>query len=398
VDALAFARTQDVPLAVRSGGHSVTGSSTNDGGVVINLAKLNDVEVLDPATGLIRVGPGARWGQVAEALLPHGLAISSGDYGGVAVGGLATAGGIGFLSRKYGLTIDHLVGAEVVLADGRVVRADLESHPELFWALRGAGGNFGIVTSFELEASPVRDVVYARMVYEAGDLAGLLERWGAVVENAPRELTSFLYAAAQGGRVPYAQIVAVHAGGADNDAVAALTPLLDVAPVADQQALRVPYAGIVAAEDDPYYGGSTARPLVGSGLANHLSAELAKRIAAGLQTGASRWMSIRAVGGAVNDVDPMATAYPHRHQNFSVSDFGSRQDEFRAHWDALREHMDGLYINFESDTRPQRLHDAYPGETLNRLRQIKAEYDPDNVFNQNFPIRPAASEDEAGAA
>ena len=122
----------------------------------------------------VRVGPGASWGHVAESLAPSGLAMSSGDYGDVGVGGLATAGGIGFLARKFGLTIDHVTAAELVLADGRIVRADASQNPDLLWALRGAGGNFGIVTAFELDAYPVSDVVFAQMLYDATDAAGLV--------------------------------------------------------------------------------------------------------------------------------------------------------------------------------------------------------------------------------
>ncbi len=184
--ALEFARAQDVPLAIRSGGHGISGRSTNDGGIVIDLGALNAVEVLDPETGRVRLGPGARWGNVAQALAPHGLGMSSGDYGDVGVGGLATAGGVGFLVRRHGLTIDHVVAAELVLADGTFARAD----DDLLWAVRGAGANFGIVTAFELEAYPVGDVVFSTMAFEAD--AALLERWGEVVEAAPRELTSFL--------------------------------------------------------------------------------------------------------------------------------------------------------------------------------------------------------------
>jgi FAD/FMN-containing dehydrogenase len=369
-----------VPFAIRSGGHSLTGASTNDGGLVINLARLNHVEILDAATGRIRVGPGARWSHVAEALLPHGLAISSGDYGGVGVGGLATAGGIGFLGRKYGLTIDHMIAADVVLGDGTLVRASTEEHPELFWALRGAGGNLGIVTSFELLARPVGDVVFLRLVYYAADLARLLERWGEVVQGAPRELTSFLYTA----RRPYAQIMAVFAES-DTDADDALAPLLDVAPVVDQQALRVPYARIMHADDAPYYGSADAM-LLSNGFASHLTAELSGEVADALRSGTSRWLAIRAVGGAVNDVDPSATAFAHRRQSFSISDIGSRETDYLRYWDRLRKHTSGLYINFESDPRPQRLHDAFPGATLQRLSRVKAAYDPDNVFNQAFPI------------
>src|SRR5690606_26139564 len=158
VDALAYARRHDVPLGVRSGGHGVSGRSTNDGGIVIDLGALNRIEVLDPATRRVRIGPGARWGEVAPALQPHGWAITSGDHGGVGVGGLATAGGIGFLSREHGLTIDHIRAVEVVLADGSVVRADEHHHPDLFWGVRGAGSALGIVTSFEFEADEVGEL------------------------------------------------------------------------------------------------------------------------------------------------------------------------------------------------------------------------------------------------
>jgi len=384
-EALAFARQQEVPLAIRSRGHGISGRSTNDGGIVIDLARMDSVEV----TGTqLRVGPGASWGHVAESLAPFGLAMSSGDFGDVGVGGLATAGGVGFLARKFGLTIDHVTAAELVLADGRIVRADAGENPDLLWALRGAGGNFGIVTAFELDAYPVSDVVFARMLYDASDTAALLERWGKLVEAAPRELTSFLYLfAGRRGSPPAAQAVTVWADGDTDAAVEALTPLLSVAPVLDQQAQLAPYPAIVAPHDAAHYGGQ-GDLLISNGLAVHLAAELNESIAAGLSSGAAPWIAIRAVGGAVNDVDPDATAYAHRHQNFNVSSVGGDPARFRAHWDGLREHLDGLYLSFETDQRPQRLHDAFPGDTLTRLRELKAAYDPENVFDQNFPLAP----------
>lgn len=384
-EALAFARQQDVPLAVRSGGHGISGRSTNDGGIVIDLAGLNSVDVSGTRA---RVGPGASWGHVAESLAPHGLAVSSGDFGDVGVGGLATAGGIGFLSRKFGLTIDHVTGAEVVLADGRIVRADTSENPDLFWALRGAGGNFGIVTAFELDAYPVGDVVFAQMLYDASDASALLERWGKLVEAAPRELTSFLYLfAGRRGSAPAAQAITVWAGDDTDAAVDALTPLLSVAPVRQQQAQLLPYPAIVAPSGAAHYGGQ-ADPLISNGLAVHLGPDLSEGIADGLRRGVTPWIAVRAAGGAVNDVDPGATAYPHRHQNFNVSSVGGNRDRFRGYWDELRDHLDGLYLSFETDQRPQRLHDAFPGDTLVRLRELKAAYDPENVFSQNFPITP----------
>jgi FAD/FMN-containing dehydrogenase len=395
-EALAFGQRQDVPLAIRSRGHGISGQSTNDGGIVIDLARLDSIEVTGSR---VRVGPGASWGHVAEALAPHGLAMSSGDFGDVGVGGLATTGGIGFLGRKFGLTIDHVTAAEVVLADGRIVRADAAENPDLFWALRGAGANFGIVTEFELAAYPVPAVVFAQMIYDATDATGLLERWGKLVESAPRELTSFLYLSpGQRGSGPVAQAMTAWAGDDTDAAVAALTPLLSVAPVLQQQAQVAPYAAIVPPHDGAHHG-SPAEPLFSNGLAVHLTSELSEGLAAGLSSGATFLTAIRAVGGAVNDVDPDATAYAHRHQNFNVSSVGADPGSFRQHWDALRPYLDGLYLSFETDQRPQRLHDAFPGPTLTRLRELKAIYDPGNIFNQNFPITPlhqAAASPSAG--
>jgi alkanesulfonate monooxygenase SsuD/methylene tetrahydromethanopterin reductase-like flavin-dependent oxidoreductase (luciferase family) len=385
VEALAFAREQDVPLAVRSGGHGVSGRSTNDGGVVIDLAKLSRVDVLDAASGRIRLEPGARWGHVANALRPRGLAMSSGDFGDVGVGGLATAGGIGFLARKHGLTIDHVVAAEIVLADGAAVRADAQENADLLWAIRGAGGNFGIITALELDAYPLDTVVFSTMIFDGTNAASLLEHWGAVVESSPRELTSFLYVFAQRDGTSVARAVNVYAGDDRAAALEALTPLTGIAPLLEQQAVLAPYAAIVAPLDAVHYGAG-GQPLVSNGFAVHLTPELSEELEMGMRTRVAPWLSIRAVGGAVNDVDAAATAFAHRHQNFSVASVGARAEPFLAHWDALRPHLDGLYLSFETDSRPERLHDAFPGVTLARLERLKAEYDPENVFDQNFPI------------
>ncbi|MGH3163397.1 MAG: LLM class flavin-dependent oxidoreductase, partial [Streptosporangiaceae bacterium] len=184
-EALVFARQQPVPLAVRSGGHGISGRSTNDGGIVIDLARLDRVEV----TGTrVRVGPGASWGHVAESLAPSGLAMSSGDYGDVGVGGLATAGGIGFLARKFGLTIDYVTAAELVLADGRIVRADASQNPDLLWALRGGGGNFGVVTSFEFQARDPGPIFGGTVHYPVTAVKQVLRRMADVAATAPDAL------------------------------------------------------------------------------------------------------------------------------------------------------------------------------------------------------------------
>jgi FAD/FMN-containing dehydrogenase len=385
--ALLYAREQDVPLAVRSGGHGISGRSTLDGGIIIDLGKLDGIRVDGTKATL---GPGARWGHVAQELGKHGLGMSSGDYGDVGVGGLATAGGVGFMSRKHGLTIDHVTGAQVVLADGRIVQAD----EDLLWAVRGAGANFGIVTAFELDAYPVGDVVFSTMAFDARDTARVLSRWGRVVEDAPRELTSFLNLVTQQGG-PVVQLYSVYAGEDTQAAVDALTPLLDIGPVLDQQAQLVPYPAIVAPRGGVHLGGSPTA--IRAGLLEHLYEPTAHAFEDFLATGESSWVQIRAVGGAVNDVPADATAYAHRTQNFSVSAVGrSSIERLSGAWDEhLYPHMHGLYLSFDTDPRPERLLDAFPEPTLTRLRALKAQYDPDNVFRQNFAIEPAGSRIDA---
>ncbi|GGO32466.1 LLM class flavin-dependent oxidoreductase [Micromonospora parathelypteridis] len=398
VDAVSYGRTQDVPLSVRSGGHGISGRSTNDGGVVIDMSRMNKVEVLDRATRRIRLEPGARWGHVAQALAPYGLAMSSGDYGDVGVGGLATTAGIGYLVRKYGLTIDHIVAAEIVTADGRLLRVDGEHHPDLFWAVRGAGGNFGVVTAIELEAYEVGNVVYAQLVADATDTAPLLQRWGQLVEEAPRELSSFLSLfPGRRGNPPTAHVTLVFAGDDIEAAQSALSPFLEIGPILDQQAQLVPYPAIVAPPGDQHRGQGLND--THSGLLHHVTPQAADLMADMIRSGDVMILQFRSVGAAVNDIASDATAYPHRKQNFSVlaATVSDRRPRLDKLWAALYPHLDGMYLSFEADTDPDRLLDAWPEPTLSRLRAVKATYDPDNVFNRNFPIPPATSRRRSGS-
>ncbi|MGW9113841.1 FAD-binding oxidoreductase [Microbacterium sp. NPDC055683] len=386
VEGLAYARTLDVPLGVRSGGHGISGRSTNDGGVVLDLRALDAVTPLDG--GRVRLGAGATWGQVAQSLQPLGLAISSGDYGGVGVGGLATTGGVGLLGRRFGLTIDRVVGADVVTADGRLLRASAEENPDLFWGLRGAGGNLGIVTSVDVDAMPLGDVVFSQMAIDARDTAGVLQRWGAAVEAAPRELTSFLVLSpARRGQPPVAQLMTVYAGDDTAAAVRELERLADAGPLLDHRAYLLPYPGILQDAGRHHSGGGD--PSVRSGLVTHLGPDEAGTFADLAGTGAAYFLQIRATGGAAHDLAADATAYPHRHQNFLLSAMGASQHALDAVWDErMAPHVDGLYLSFDTDTRIERLVDAF-GANLPRLREVKRAYDPENVFRANFPIPPA---------
>ncbi|MFJ6651191.1 FAD-binding oxidoreductase [Microbacterium sp. NPDC091313] len=381
-EAFARARAGAAPLAIRSGGHGISSIATNDGGTVLDLGRLDTVERLGGSR--VRVGAGARWGRVARTLHPWGLAISSGDSGDVGVGGLATTGGLGLLARSQGLTIDALRAARIVTADGVMRRVSQEQEPDLFWAVRGAGANIGVVAEFEFDAASIADVAQARLGFLPRDLAGFLERWGATVEAAPREITAFLYLF--GGPTPFAQATIVFAGTDAAAAASALQPFADLPELSGQQAAITPYADALLTSGAPHTGQQRARTR--TGLATHLDRDLSRRLAELVRGGSVDMLQIRSAGGAVNDVPPEATAYAHRHQNFSVTAVTSRPGAaFDAAWAAASARMDGMYLSFQSDHRPEDVTSAFPSATLARLRALTDRWDPEGVFSQNFDVR-----------
>jgi FAD/FMN-containing dehydrogenase len=298
VASLAFARAHpDLPLGLRSGGHGISGRSTNDGGLVISVAAMNRIEVVDETARLIRVGPGARWMDVAAALQPYGWALTSGDYGGVGVGGLATAAGVGWMARKHGLTIDHLRAVEMVLADGTVVHASAAENTDLFWAVRGAGANFGVVTSFDFAVDEVGDVGFAQLVIGADDAAGLLEKWGAAIEAAPREVSgSLIMGATRPGQPAIAQLMLVVDSDDPDTIVGALQPIADAGDLYRQNVVLTPYAAVMAnAPDEPHQG--SGETIARSALVDHLTPAFARAAADMLASGGVHWFQIRTVGG-----------------------------------------------------------------------------------------------------
>ncbi|GAA2487378.1 LLM class flavin-dependent oxidoreductase [Winogradskya humida] len=385
VDALAYVREHpELPFSLRSAGHGVSGRSTNDGGIVLSVAALNTIEILDESRRLIRVGPGARWTDVAQALLPYGWALSSGDYGGVGVGGLATAGGVGWLARKHGLTIDHLTAVEMVLADGAIVRASATENADLFWAVRGAGANFGVVTSFEFEVYEVGNVGFAQLVVAADNQADLLVKWGRAIEAAPRDVSGqLIMGPPRAGQPAFAQLMAVVDNDDPETIVEQLQPIASVAPLYQQNVILTPYAGVMANAADGYHQGA-GEPTSRSGLIEHLTPEFARAAVTLLNSGAVHWFQIRTVGGAVSDVPSDATAYAHRSANFSVIVMGSSKRRVDAAWAELSGHFEGLYLSFETDLSA--LETAFPPATLARLRELKLRYDPHNLFRDNFNI------------
>jgi alkanesulfonate monooxygenase SsuD/methylene tetrahydromethanopterin reductase-like flavin-dependent oxidoreductase (luciferase family) len=384
-EALAFARLHpEHPLGVRSGGHGISGRSTNDGGIIIDLRNFAEIEVIGERR--VRVGAGARWTDVAAALEPHGWALSSGDYGGVGVGGLATAGGVGWLTRKHGLTIDHVRSVDVVLADGSLVTASASDNPDLFWAMRGAGANFGIALSFEFEVDEVGSVGYAQLVFDASDTAGFLVRWGAAVEDAPREVTSFVYlGGSRPGQPQLAQVMAVVDSDDPDTILEMLQPFAQIAPLADQSVELKPYASVMAnMQSGPHQG--SGEPVSRSGLVEHFTPELAAASSRLIASGASHFFSIRAVGGAVADIAPDETAYAHRSANFSLAVLGSNAQRLDDQWAAIEPFSIGSYLSFETREGVDIVEQAFPPATLERLRSLKATYDPANVFRDNFNV------------
>ena len=392
-EAVGYARRHPAAtLSVRSGGHGISGRSTNDGGIVIDLRRLRGIEVLDARRRLVRIGPGARWMQVAAALAEHGWALSSGDSGGVGVGGLATAGGIGFLAREHGLTIDSLRAAEIVLADGSIVRTDEQTRPELFWAIRGAGANIGIVTAFEFEAAEIGDVGSAQLAFQVDDTAAFLEGYGRVMQSAPRDAGIFLLMGARRpGRPAIAQLYGVVDSADPDTIVARLQPFAELAPLVQQSVHVTGYAQVMANADlGPQHG--SGEPHSRSALVDEITPEIAQAAERMLDAGAASFFQVRPVGGAVADVPESATAYAHRTAGFSIVALGTDDARLDRAWDGLATRSRGLYLSFDSSRRPERIGQAFPPATLARLRAIKAEVDPRGLFADNFPVLPAGAD------
>jgi FAD/FMN-containing dehydrogenase len=383
------------PLSIRSGGHHAFGYGTNDGGVVVDLGGMADVEVLDAEARLVRLGAGATWGAVATALAPHGLALTSGDTTSVGVGGLALAGGIGWMVRKHGLTLDLIRAADVVTVDGRVLRASADEHPDLFWAVRGGGGNVGVVTHLELEAAPVSRVVAGMVSFPPDDVPGLLRGYRDAMRAAPEELSTAMLLMPGFAEWPAAvSVFCCWAGDDEEAAAAAIAPIRALAePTADTVALQ-PYADILEEAHPP----PGVRGLVSNALFDDLDDRALDAAAERYAGGAGgavvfvRWLS-----GALNRVPADATAWGHRgieamvaHAAFVPVDADDATVEaVVAPGRAIDALGVGAYAGFLGIPGAETVTRLYPPDTLARLRRVKRDYDPDNVLRLNFNVEPA---------
>ncbi|TKR27091.1 FAD-binding oxidoreductase [Cellulomonas hominis] len=398
--AVAFARDAGLPLAVRSGGHSGAGHGTVDDGLVIDLRDMRAVDV-DPGDRTAWVEAGATAGETSVATAAHGLAVGFGDTGSVGVSGITLGGGIGYLSRAHGLTVDNLLAADVVLADGRVVRADAEQHPDLFWALRGGGGNLGVVTRFRFRLHPLDGVTGGMLLLPA--TAPVVSGFLGALQAGPDELTAivnvmpcpplpFVPPEHHGSLVVMALVCW---SGPPEAADAALAPIRALAePIADL-VRPVAYPELFPPADPGYRPTAVARTL----LLDHVDRPLAEALVGRLeQTDGMRVVQLRALGGAIARVPADATAFAHRSSRLmgNVAAFVTDPEDraARAAWvegtAAVLDQGDaGAYVNFLGDEGPDRVRAAYPGATWDRLAAVKAAYDPGNLFRRNQNVPPA---------
>jgi FAD/FMN-containing dehydrogenase len=404
--AVRHALRHDLAVSVRSGGHSALGHGTNTDGLVIDLAHLDAVEIVDADRRLVRVGGGARWGAVAAALEPHGLGLTSGDTKNVGVGGLTLGGGMGWMVRKHGLAIDHLVRARVVTADGEVVTASADENPDLFWALRGGGGNFGVVVDFDFVAQRVGSVHYGSVAYRVDDAGDLMRRWRDAMRVAPEELSSTLALLPPMGDGPrQATLLLCYAGDPGTpvaEADAAIEPLLELGTVLQASITERPYAEVL---EEAQHLPPGLQLLARNTLVPALDDEVVPAIET-LHRSAPAAIALRALGGAFARVPASATAFAHRDAEAMVlagfvlpEALGPEQVAgVLAAWDALDALGSGPYLNFQSSATPADVAAAYPPATHARLAEVKRAYDPGNVFRLNHNIEPASAEDASGPA
>jgi FAD/FMN-containing dehydrogenase len=399
VHAIGFARETGLELAVRSGGHSGAGHGTTEGGIVIDTRDMKGLDI-DPGSRTAWAEAGLTAGEVTIATADHGLVIGFGDTGSVGIAGITLGGGVGYLVRRHGLTIDNLLAAEIVTADGQIRHVDADTHPDLFWAIRGGGGNFGVATRFLFRLHDLPSFLGGMLFLPATaeTIAGFI----AAAETAPDELSTianvmpappmpFLPEEAHGQLVIMGMLA--YAGGAEagERAVAPFRAL--ATPIADL-VRPMPYPEMYPPDDPSYRPTAVAHTMhidrvddpAADAIMSHLRASDATL----------RVAQLRVLGGAMARVPADATAYAHRTGRImvNVAAFYDGPDDkpIREAWvrdfaAALHQGDDGVYVNFLGDEGEARVRAAYPGPTWNRLVEIKRRYDPANLFrlNQNIP-------------
>jgi FAD binding domain/Berberine and berberine like len=404
--AIRFARDHDLLLAVRGGGHNGAGLGTCDDGMVIDLSQLRDVEV-DPQARTVRVGGGCTWGEVDKATGEHGLATPSGIISTTGVGGLTLGGGLGHLTRKCGLAIDNLLEAEMVLASGERVRASADEHPDLYWAIRGGGGNFGVVTSFLFRLHEVGDVFAGPTFWPVEAGAEVLSAYREFLPDAPRELNGFFAFHIVPPAPPFPEeihlrkvcgVVWCHVGS-EEQARAAMAPLLDALPEPLMHGVQtMPHAmlqgafdGLYPPGDQWYWRADFVKEVPDEAVAIH------QRFGEAIPTMKST-MHLYPIDGAAHDVASTDTAWSYRDARWGAVFGGVDPDPANVpvirswsidYMEALHPYSaGGAYVNMMMDEGQERVRASYR-DNYDRLARIKSTYDPDNTFRVNQNILPA---------
>jgi FAD/FMN-containing dehydrogenase len=404
---VAFAGSHQLDLAVRGGGHNGAGLGTVEDGVVIDLSPLNEVQV-DPDARTVRVGGGCTWGEVDRATNEHGLATPSGIIATTGVGGLTLGGGLGHLTRNYGLAIDNLLEAEMVLASGERVRVSDDEHPDLYWAIRGGGGNFGVVTSFLFRLHEVDTIIGGPTFWPVEASAEILSAYREFIPNAPRELNGFFAFATVPPAPPFPEelhmrkvcgVVWCYVGG-EEDAAAAMAPLLEAVPEPllhgvhemPHPALQSAFDGLYPPGDQWYWRADFVKEIPDEAVQIHA------KFGAELPTMKST-MHLYPIDGAAHDVGSSDTAWSYRDATWATTYAGVDADP--ANVDAIRKwsidyfealhpySAGGAYVNMMMDEGQERVRASYR-DNYDRLARVKATYDPDNLFHVNQNIEPKA--------
>lgn len=395
--ALAFARAEGLPVAVRGGGHNAAGLACPEGGLVIDLKMMNHVEV-DPETRTARAGGGTTWGQFDAATQAHGLATTGGAISTTGIGGLTLGGGVGWLMRKYGLACDGLVAVEVVTADGQAVTASAEEHADLFWGLQGGGGNFGVATAFTFRLHPLTEVTGGMVVHPGDRTRDMLRFYREATTQAPDDLALFAGLMTSPEGAPIAAMVACHAGEpevAERD----LREIRDFGPPLADQIARVPYVAQQVMLDEAFPAGLQiywkGHFLTGlEDAAIDTLVEHFDRITSPLSA-----ILLEHLGGAVARVGEDETAFSYRTAAYNLAVISRWTDPAEADehigwtrelFEAMRPYAQGVYVNYlGTGDAPDRVRAAYGEKTYARLAELKAAYDPDNIFSATQNIPPA---------
>jgi FAD/FMN-containing dehydrogenase len=410
IEAVNFAREHNLPVAVRGGGHSIAGLSSIDGGVLIDLAPMSGV-VVDPERKRAYVQGGAVLADVDRETQRFGLVAPSGVVSDTGVAGLTLGGGYGWLRRKYGLACDSLVEAQVVCADGQVRTASADSNPDLFWALRGGGGNFGVVSSFTFDLKELGpDVAFAAVMYPLEEVADVLRKWRAYVEQAPNEVTSVCVTITFPANPempeavhdrPVAIIGGVYAGGVD-EGMKEMQPLRELGTVLFDMSGPTPFTAVQSGFD-PLFPRNALRAYWKSTYLQELSDDAIDVIAGRALDRPAPLTLVNTfhMGGAIGDVDPEETAFAERSAPYMISidgmwtepaDDAANIEWVRSAYGQLEPFSNGsVYLNFtgRADEAPSAGVDSAFGRNLLRLAELKAVYDPENFFKLNDNIPPA---------